>query len=438
MAGCSRPAGNGENLFQIPWQDDGGGYRLQKVAIRGFDEPHALQGRFARIFVNPFTKDGRLESETAFGRFVRNKDGVAIPADYATLQATAVHAHFDRLNALDSALNIAIDWPMKIGIRASVRDRYGAIQNNAIFDSRLDALLLVPYSGDNLPIALNGGILAHEHFHMIFQSLVMSRVSFKRKERLGLSKGASEWAALIEKGNRGNPAIHEIGSRSRIENNEFSEEIDSASYASLFNEFHLRALNEGLADFWAWVYTGDDDFIAHSLPSESRARRLDLRQSQFETREETKSRVFRVNGNGKPFHELYLASQAYYVGTMYARVLRELTVTSSEDRGRSRETRMRAAKAVLASLPELVAAVSVSEAGGSYVSGAVFLKPLYRNWPDNEGVACEIFQRVMPNEPGLRDAMTCPKRKGGKDPEPAPTPIQIPPGKITQPMGVEE
>lgn len=392
MAGCGRSADRAENLFQIPWPDKNGKYSLQAVSISGFDQPHTLQGRYAQIFVNPYARDGQIVSHMPIGRFVRSKDGVYIPADYTSLQATTIHAHFERFYQMDRELGVELEWPVKVGIRSNVKDRRGMVRNNAIFDGRLDALLIVPYlPKKGLPIGVNAGILAHEHFHMIFQEAVIRRIRFKRKERLDLGGRACAWGARQRE--------HE----SRL----FDFREDPSLYPSLYNEFSVRSLNEGLADFWGWVYTGDVDFIGHSLPLESPNRRLDQKVEEAISREWVKGKVFNEITQ-RPYNESILSENVYLVGSRYARFLYELATESTEDKGRSFESRKQVAKAVIHALPAMAKATATAEATDAYVSPNVFLKALYENWPRRNRSVCKIFKRVaVADEHLLADDLNC-------------------------------
>ena len=218
------------SLFQIPFSGSDGQYSLQKIEIKSFDDPTSLHGQYARILVDPYESGGGIESSKPVGRFARTRDGVMVPLDYVTMLATSIHAHMERLHALnvEVGLNDAqVGWPATVGIEANVVNskKRETVRNNALFEKRLNALLMVPYSDKDLPIGLNGGILAHEHFHRIFQALVLSKVETKEEAPAG--------------------SVRE------------------------FNETVLRAMNEGFADFWAWVYTGDAEFMRASLPREA-------------------------------------------------------------------------------------------------------------------------------------------------------------------------
>lgn len=393
-AGCGRSADRAENLFQIPWPDESGKYSLQAVSISSFDQLHTLQGRYVQVFVNPYARDGQIVSQMPIGRFIRSKEGVHIPADYTSLQATAIHAHFERFHRMNQALGVELEWPVKVGIRSKVNDRWGMVRNNAIYDGRLDALLLVPFiSKKNLPIALNGGILAHEHFHMIFQDNVLRRIRFKRKERLGLSVKACAWGAR--------------GAERESDNKAMEVQDDPSLYPSLFNEFNVRSLNEGLADFWGWVYTGDVDFIRHSLPSESPYRRLDVKVKNMVSREWVMRMVFN-HVSQKPFSESVLGENVYQLGSTYARLLRELTVEMTEDSGQSFESRMKIAQVIVKAMPTMARGVMKAETSDSYLSPNLFLKALYDNWPTQDEAVCKYFKRIMAaDEDSFTDELKC-------------------------------
>jgi len=392
--GCGRSTDTAENLYRIPWPGEDGKYSLQAVPLTGFDQPDTLQGRYVQIFVNPYARNGQIASHTPIGRFVRSKEGVLVPADYTSLQAAVVHAHFERFHRMNQELGVELNWPVKVGIRSQVKDRWGVIRNNAIFDGRLDTLLLVPFvSKKGLPIALNAGILAHEHFHMIFQHSVLKRVRFKRKERLEVGGKFSEWSSGHE----------ELSSEAKT----MAAEEDPSLYASLFNEFNMRALNEGLADFWGWVYTGDPDFIRHSLPSESPYRRLDVKVKSLLGREWIKGMVFN-QVTEKPYSEQILGENIYQLGSTYARVLHELATATSEDEGRSFESRLKFARTVVKSLPSFARATMKAEASGDYVSPNTFLRAIYENWPVRDDSVCKLFKRIAAaDEDSFSDELQC-------------------------------
>ncbi len=402
-AGCAKHGTTDVPLYQIPWPDGAGHYSLQKVPIFAFDQPQTLQSRFLRVFVNPFVSEGRLASETPVGRFIRNRDGVFIPSDYASLQAAAIQAHFERLEALDNQLGIALKWPMKIGIQANVsnRETRESVLDNAIFDIGLDALLIVPYSGKNLPIALNAGILAHEHFHMIFQSVVQNRLK---------SKGQfSKLSASLFERDDWNGLAADDKPTAPVPDKPVEAKPVNAAASGVYNLFLLRALNEGLADFWGWVYTADNDFIGHSLPSETGRRRMDLKTRGLKTGGEVRGVVFKDTPSGdEPYEKSVLVGRAYAIGTDYARFLREVAVSSSADRGASFESRVKAAKMLIDALPAIADAFLDAEEKQGFVAADVLIRSLFEKLSDKASPACRVFQRALVPE-GESKPIECPK-----------------------------
>lgn len=433
LFGCAKSRNSEGNQFQIPWPDESGAYHLQNVSIPSFSDPNRLQGENVRIFVNPRLSEGRLASDEPIGRFVRTKSGVGVPSDYMSLQATAIHAHYERLAKIDASTGADIDWPVKVGIRASVRDERGTVTTNAIFDGKLDALLIVPYSGDSLPIALNGGILAHEHFHMIFQRAVVAKLdqqgAIRKSLRLsGLSRefGCEVASHIHQDSQKGTAAREPIAG----DDSGPIKPKDSKSASAVFNSFYLRALNEGLADYWAWVYTGDANFIVHSLPSEAKYRRLDLSVQQLLGNDVLKRFVFRGE-ESDPFSDYELAGNAYLVGSQFARVLRELTLAGGLEQMATLDARLQGAKALIESLSSIAQEFVTAEKNREFVSSNVLTRALYARWPGaREGGSCQVFQRVSPQESVTGEnifpnSIRCPKdASNGSRPVPTPTVMQ--------------
>lgn len=437
------------NVYQIPWPTEAGDYRIQEVTIESFDQPEAFQGHWAKILVNPYVADGVLQSSQPVGRFIRTGSQVAVPADFITLQATALYAHIERLQVLDAQVGVAdrIQWPLKIGLQANVVDRESsertgrpeALLNNAIYEGRLDALLFVPYLDARLPITLNAGILAHEHFHKIFQTLVIDRLPMLRVAGGGPAAKA-EWLPEEPRREDGREDGRTTTADEPIEP-ATTQEKDPVT-ADLYNQFLLRGLNEGLADFWGWVYTGDPSFIGHSLrDGENELRRLDRSVVPLWTIEKCKGEL---RNPGRPQElrrddDRYTA--AYRLGTHYARFMRRLALEISGGDEKDPRARMIVArslinalpmigdvfaKALAARVPEKVVEKSAEqnieknveksvEKNGVFIEPSSLLKPLYLHLPDVNEAACGLFDEFL----GHRDsaAKPGPCQKKGEAPK---------------------
>ncbi len=425
LGGCSRfPESSGQRFYQLPWPTESGDYRLQRIELKTFSNPGHLEGSLATILVQPFLSRGGLEGGKPVGRFIETKDSTVIPADFISLQGTVVYAHMEFLHAMDVSLGITGGsplWPAKIGIESSVVDTDGLIQNNAIYDGNFNALLIVPFNdGGNLPITANAGVLAHEHFHAIFQNSVLSKITLSKrkpgkdkKNRDGVVDGTGAEISgemsvensdkisdeisdgLIDEPND-ELSAHSVRACAMVRSGDgFSTQIDaeddileSAQVREAkrskaipagdgktgrevtpeeYNAFLLRGFNEGLADFWAWAYTGDTNFIRHSLPKHTQLRTLDSEPEVIWSANMIKDIV--VSGEGKE-----LAGVAYKFGTQYGRFLRHLAkaqVAGAETR-QSRLAMARVLSDVLPAFGQLVGEKFDKE----FLDPAVLVQPL--------------------------------------------------------------
>lgn len=154
-------------------------------------------------------------------------------------------------------------------------------------------------------------MIAHEHFHSIFQRLVND---------------------VVGKGQILGGHLEPLATR---------DGADSELPTKEFNRFMLRAVNEGMADFWAWVYTGDVRFMGRSLPRHSKIRKLDGPVKKLPTLSQLQEAIRRQK-NGR------ITSLAYELGTRYARLFRQLAVDAKL--ADTREKRGEMAKIIVAAL----------------------------------------------------------------------------------------
>lgn len=409
-AGCT-PAmdTSGPVEYQIPWLAENGSYRLQDVRVETFNRPFELKGEIAEILVDPYLVDGQLQSGPV-GRFVKNERGVMIPSDFASLQAATIYAHTERFHKMDVELGLAdrLRWPEVVSIQTNVKVHGDSVVNNALFDGRFNSLLIVPYLKSKLPISFNAGILAHEHFHKIYQALVMSPIQQMERDegiRLGGGVGSDDllghahqfgcnWAAiaghLVFRGN-----LEPSGFKRGQENPEFESKLRQA-----YNKFVLRGLNEGLADFWGWVYTGDVDFIGHSMDeSDSKFRRLDKEAGRLPSAMVWKNNL--VDSKGRILDPMAQFGLSYRLGTYYARFLRDLTSRVSPSGEFDPAARWVVAQALINALPMITGQVrSMSEK--DEISPNILMKPLLLNLPViNDGVCGAMESFAAPDSKDL-------------------------------------
>lgn len=352
------------SVYRLPWLDASGNYTLQDIKLSTFSEPGSLRGNVAEIIVVPRTVGSSVGGEEPIGRWVEVTTGGVrkkVPADLVTMQAATLYAHLEKLNDIDveTGLSKVLTGRMRVGLLARIA-MTGApdslILNNAVYDGRLDALFVVPYTPESgLAIAMNAGIIGHEHFHRLFQSVVMSQI--REAARIGsIPYGwddsiacASGVAAAQPDSVRESlpemlPEIPPIEGKP----NPFPEVTPMALVAAetmvplkIYNQASLRGLNEGLADFWGWAYSQDDSFVARTLgANEDEARRLDRTVSALPHKATLRQNLIGVNRSGFPVlkSEGGRVAAAYRFGTEYARVLRSLVQAIESATGADRAT----------------------------------------------------------------------------------------------------
>jgi hypothetical protein len=145
---------------------------------------------------------------------------VAVPRDVVTLMAFSMYAHLERAALHFEALGAGFDTPAPVYYEPIVAG--GALSGVAYF-AGADFFAVDPGAADELPVAANPGVLAHESSHRVWHNLVWQRRLLTRL-----------------------PAI--------------------AADAEQLAAFHLlRAADEGIADYFAAVVTGNPAYHGDSF-----------------------------------------------------------------------------------------------------------------------------------------------------------------------------
>ncbi|MGZ3744333.1 MAG: hypothetical protein ACXWRE_09635 [Pseudobdellovibrionaceae bacterium] len=336
----------GDVKTRIPWASEGGAYSLQEVTLSGITSLYELSGTYANFYIYPAVSDSKIYGHRPKTRFLKSEE-LYLPEDDLSQQMAVIYAHLQRLAALDREVGAGgvNKWPRDVGVsvRYAANGKYET--NNAFYEGTTDSILVVPYTQNNLPIAVNAGILAHEHFHSLYYKLVEKYV-FKKPVPLHGQEIRDEVL--------GQNAIERLPApppqKPTLENNE-----------GFIEDYHLlfsRGINEGLADFWAWIYTGDANFIQASLPTEKESRSLDLSAAEaqnykFPNVEIWKMRVAnRFNPNVED--RCRYDKVSYCLGTEYARTLKRFTNVVQSSRGLNpQQARKLVGAAIVKALPVL-------------------------------------------------------------------------------------
>lgn len=353
IVGCDRaPETNkvsGDVKTRIPVAAEGGSYSLQKVTLEGVTSLYELGGEFVKFYIYPAVSGNKLTGQQPKTRFLKSGD-TYVAEDELSQQMATIYNHMQNLAAMDNELGAAgvNTWPRDVGMAVRYRRATGFDANNAFYDGTIDAILVVPYTQNNLPIAVNAGILAHEHFHSLYYKLVDKGMFDQDPKPI---HGMNVREAVLNP----NGIVEEGGLQvSKI------EPVDS--YVESYHKKFSRGINEGLADFWAWVYTGDPDFLQASLPSEKADRTLNLSPEaiasyKFPNANDWNAQMansFNQKSYDGTLNPCRGDRVAYCLGTEYARTLKRFAAVVQSSRGLSaQESRHFVGAMVVKTLPSL-------------------------------------------------------------------------------------
>lgn len=286
---------------------EAGSYSFQVVPLLQISALDQVRGAFARFFLSPSSKDGQLTGDFPSAEFLKNKDGVFVPKNELSQQMASIYYHMQNMHQLDQTIGAGgvNAWPRDIGLRVRLKTSESSEEfeeNNALYDGPLDAIVIVPYSSGEIPLSVNAGVLAHEHFHSLFYKLVTKKLL--QAKYLNSNKDLTLHSASTE------------------------------SEALTANLVILKGLNEGLADYWGWMYTQDNDFIQHSLSKLSQRRSLSisaLENENFRFKSPTDLSndisTLSIDNEGQS-----LVGYAYSLGTDFAKSMKILSLRIQQER----------------------------------------------------------------------------------------------------------
>lgn len=336
----------------VPWAQSTNSPEWQVKELRGLESLETLNGEAVRFYLYPsYSSDkSTLTGKALQGRFVKSGSHF-VALDDLSMQLSAVYAHFQELRALDARLGVekVNTWPRKVAV---LTQSYSE-RDNAFYEGKKDHYVLVPYTRNSLPLAVNGGVLAHEHFHSLFFNLVT-------KELLNMGSSGLSRLALQQSGHKPlEPAI--------LDQTVVSKEDLEAHEREIYFAIALRGLNEGLADFWGYLYSQDTDFLGRSLVEHGGRRSLKTQKEGYVSI--TSTEMFKMIVQSHRFAGSKslpaVNAEAYALATQYARIFKVLSEKISEDQKLSaQEGRLYLASAVLQTLPTFAARFKEAYANG--------------------------------------------------------------------------
>lgn len=318
---------------KIPlWSGDT--YELTTVSILSVDNLIELKGWAANFLLGPALVGGHLVGQKPKIRTIRNAEGVYVATDELSLELLTIYYHMEQLGMMDELVGAkdVNHWPRTIAVNVNyLEDNHQKLENNALYSGELDSLLFVPYSRTQLPIMVNAGIMGHEHFHSLFQKLVIEPLGtkFPQSPTLHEEKKIRRAVGVIDSPNL------------RVEEKILSEQ-------TYYHTYFLRGLNEGLADYWGWLYSKDNNFVGHSIREHQSERTLDQEVEKIDTRSCFLSKLQTFNADNKG-----PGTRAYEFGTSLARLQKQFTQQlRSQGNMTEEQVKILMGRAVVESLPQ--------------------------------------------------------------------------------------
>lgn len=297
LAACAgNPNDECGNKFALPKFSTETGVRFEEVQLRTLGSPYRLKGAAAEIFYEGALSDAGYGGSVAEPRLIRGAGDVCVPADTGSMLSIAAYEIFERIFDFDRGIGVEghLKWPRKVGVELHLRNPDGQTHNNAHYFGVADSIGILPYSLDGVHLAFNPGILAHEHFHAHFQSQVLNPLN-----------AVSE---IISSGGGIKPTVDDL------------DNADLQSPSGL-NRFVLRAWNEGLADFYACVFTGEPDFFTASNLDRVSERECNGPLTLFAPGAVLKPQIAATGPGQNVNIRKEMVGIAYFQGTLAARLL---------------------------------------------------------------------------------------------------------------------
>ena len=311
--GCANKDNNCGNTFQVLWPSATGEYRFQDVSLSTLPDPYELSGTAAKIYFQSGMTAGGFEGPVARPQMT-SSNGVCIPMNIESSAAVSVYAQFEKIMSYEIKLGTAdmLSWPRRVGIDIALTTPDGNGHNNAHYFSEGDTIAVLPYLLGGLPLGLNHGVIAHEHFHAHFQKQVMNELD---RVLIARPAGFSGFSNALD--------FLFYSLTSGLKPTENIDDADLSTNRGL-NNFVLRGWNEGLADLYGAIYTSNPGFFVESLPMLGDARTLTEELRPLGTREDLLNylRAVRTPSN--------LVGYSYSQGALVARLLYRLANSGVE------------------------------------------------------------------------------------------------------------
>lgn len=394
-SGSSQKA-NGPIKVQIPVYKSGK-YELEVVTLTSLKSINPLRGEAAYFLYSPKVNQDQNEMSGIEPRIhtMQRSDGVYIPTDSLSIQTLSLYYSMETLMKFDENVGVKKlnNWPRAVVVNYLARDAQDSqnqVRNGAYYSFKVDAMLFTPFSNSTLPLTVNFGAIAHEHFHSLFQRVVLQNIQDVFSTTMS-------------------------GSLHDQQKNINSSDIDVAqanNEKNIRDQYHatlLRGINEGLADVWGYLLSEDNRFVSRSIPSEAERRDLDFSsQDKVQLNQNTKIENSDIWKNKvrtaakSPSAQLFYS---YQIGAKYARTFTKMfkatlgaavntTDLKSIEEKKLTDSKVKMARAVLGTIDQLKIKV-LSLKQDEYLEPGFILNTFAElsDWSSAE--VCNVFSESM-------------------------------------------
>ena len=308
-------------------------YKFEVIELLNIFDLTSLSGKFARFYTKAYKENGTLKGIQPRAHFLKTKDGVFVPRDELSMNLASIYFHTQNLALWDQKIGAEKinTLPRKIILNTQINGQ-GYKDNNALYEGKTDAIIFLQYTDQELPLALNAGVFAHEYFHSLFYKTIQLKINehpfFKKMEEknLVLAKNSKEGAL----DNAKNPLLTSADFFNKGQALLAKTNLSQLSEDSVYDYFRvlLKGYNEGIADFWGWSYTNDNNFIKHSIKETPTNRTLELKAQNLEqpalhSKSEVLASVFVISA-APDIKEEYYNTLSYGIGTRVGLFYKEI------------------------------------------------------------------------------------------------------------------
>ena len=375
MMGCAALVGcadgnskcGGQFLALLP--NDLGEQVFQVISFSSLSNPYSLNGGAAKVHYSTALGANGYLGPAAQPRYTRS-GGVCVPMDAASSISVSVYGMFERIMNFEERMGIKhmLSWPRQVGVDISVRSSDGSGHDNAHYYGQMDVMAVLPYSASGTPLALNSGVMAHEHFHAHFQRQVMNAIEANFPSQRSLLNSF-------------------YGSTKPTPDDEPPVDLRTAR---ALNYFVLRGWNEGLADFYGAIYSGMPNYFDQSLPLKG-TRALDQGAREFLSASFLRKISRRVNVG-------MMEDISYKQGTNLARLLFALAQSGVE----SREVFLARVMSRLSAIPAAI----LPKYNSTILDFEEVVPVLLASFPMNKQ-SCQILRNSLSKEIMSRSVSQC-------------------------------